>query len=147
MVKINLKMKELLTEPIGSIKLDEENKILIIKFNGKNGVRESEYFKYVEEILWKYTEYLKQYNLDKVIYDMTDVDVLVDEEFTEWITKNITPLVQQAGLKKLAFVLPKSSLVKLDLKYIITPKLDEYKGPDRRIFNTYQEALDWLLEA
>ncbi len=139
-------MKELYTKPIGSIKLDETNKTLVIKFYPKNEIHEYKYFKQVEEILWKYTELLKEYDISKVIYDMTDVDVLVDEEFTEWITKNITPLVQQAGLKKLAFILPKSSLVKLDLEYIITPKLNEHKGPERRIFKSYQEALDWLLE-
>ena len=140
-------MKEILTKPIGSISIDEERSLLTVKFNERSNINEYKYFRYVEEMLIEYAKYVKQYKIEKVIIDMNDVDVLVDEEFTEWIGKNITPLVADAGLKKLAFILPKNALIKLDLEYIIAPILKKHGGPERRIFNTYQEALDWLLEA
>ncbi len=128
----------------GRVAISDKDKIVVLELYKHLKPVDVFYYNHVKELLLNYIETLKKYNIQKTLYDFRNLNMLVDEEFMQWVKEKISSQVVVAGLKKAAFVMPQDTLAKLDLKFIIHPKIEEVKGPERRLFESYEQAMDWL---
>ncbi len=128
----------------GRVAISDKDKIVVLELYKHLKPVDVFYYNHVKELLLNYIETLKKYNIQKTLYDFRNLNMLVDEEFMQWVKEKISSQVVVAGLKKAAFVMPQDTLAKLDLKFIIHPKIEEVKGPERRLFESYDEAIEWL---
>ena len=128
----------------GRVVISDKDKIVVLELYKHLKPVDVFYYNHVKELLLNYIETLKKYNIQKTLYDFRNLNMLVDEEFMQWVKEKISSQVVVAGLKKAAFVMPQDTLAKLDLKFIIHPKIEEVKGPERRLFESYEQAMDWL---
>lgn len=137
-------MKTIFENESGRVIIDDDSKMVILELFKHHKPVDVFYYEHIKKLLLNYTETLKKYNIHKTLYDFRNLNMLVDEEFMQWVKEKISSQVVVAGLNKAAFVMPQDTMAKLDLKFIIHPKIEEVKGPERKLFESYEQALDWL---
>ena len=137
-------METIFENETGRVVINENDRIIILELFKHQKPVDVFYYNHVKELLLYYVESIKKYKMQKTLYDFRNLNMLVDQDFMQWVKEKISSQVVVAGLKKAAFVMPQDTLAKLDLKFVIHPEIEEIKGPQRRLFESYDEAIEWL---
>jgi hypothetical protein len=105
------------------------------KFISSEAFRESE-----EKSLRFYREYMGKYPGLQWFVDAREVGAILKED-TDWVAKNILPVFASLGLKKEAFVVPKSAFGKLALDDYISESGERI---EMKVFDSITGAKAWL---
>lgn len=126
-------MQQVLDKPYANITIDAANKVLYQKWNGYVNVPD---FKAAIDVS---VDCFREQQLHYILSDTTDQAVLAKEGSD--YAASVMPELIRLGLKKVAFVLPKSNFTKLSVDNFT-------KATDQRFvryFPSREEAEKWLL--
>ncbi len=129
----------------GQIRFDDNNKILIVKFNPINYHEDMDFEEKLKDFMLKYLDAFMHYKPSKVLLDYRDFNQVVSSEFVNWVKENIVSKTVANGLKRLAQLYPRELISQLDLDFVVRPIIENVPGPIRRNFDDYDQAYQWLL--
>ena len=115
--------------------------IMVIRW--KESVFELTVSQYKKE-MFKSHEFILDLRPKFLIHDGTSAVYPPTDSLYQWTVDNISPLYEEAGLEKIAYVYPHEEQTTLFLKNLVSHARGRYNTPQRRIFKTLSEALSWL---
>jgi hypothetical protein len=82
-------------------------------------------------------------DVDKIMWDLTGMELVIDPELQIWIDENINKKEIELGIRKEAFVMPAGFIAQLSVEQTMS----EIYGQciNTRYFSSSDEALAWLL--
>ena len=96
-----------------------------------------------KEILTTWRDCIVEQKLSKSLIDARAMAFVVDPETQGWIAENINAPARQAGLQKVATILPASIFEKVALEQTMS-EFDETEGFQRKMFSDEKLAKEWL---
>jgi len=121
-----------------TISIDES--VPCLEWVGKQFIPSKEFRASEEKSLEFFLQYKKKYPRLEWCVDARDIGPVPPQD-TQWVADNILPKFLAAGLKKEAFVVPKSALGKISVKNYTS---HAGKVLEIMMFGTIEEAKDWL---
>ncbi len=121
--------------------VEPENSILIYKW--KPTILELDLESYKEGFL-EALKYLYEYKPKYVVQHSKEQVYPITGELQKWISNNITPKFIEAGVKKIAYVMPEDFVSKLALEQLVLKLLSITQGMKRMFFDDLDTALKWL---
>ena len=125
------------------VKISIDENVPCIEWTGKKFMP-SEIFRLSEE---KSLEFYKKYKLEypalQWYVDARDIGPVSPQD-TEWIVQNILPEFAAAGLKREAFVIPKSALGRMAVQ---TYASDAGETVEIQMFDNVEAAKQWLRQS
>ena len=88
-------------------------------------------------------DFVKDNNVTKWIGDTTHLGVIADEDL-EWINTKWFPTLLQAGIKKMAVILPNNVFGQMNVEDIMGT-VDTSTGFESRYFDGIEDATNWIL--
>ena len=125
---------KLLEKPYLTIEYDREMNCILQHWKG---FAKSEEFR---EGILQSLNFFKQMKADKIISDTRNFSV-VKREDTDWVAKDITPLLVKSGLKKMAFILPASAFTQISVNNF---KKEANQILTIQYFDSLTNAKEWL---
>lgn len=95
------------------------------------------------EILTTWKDCIVEQKLSKSLIDARAMAFVVDPETQSWIAENINTPARQAGLQKVATILPASIFEKVALEQTLD-EFDETENFQRQMFSDEKLAKEWL---
>lgn len=89
--------------------------------------------------LW--CEQLEKYRLTKNIVDSRNFEFTIVPNLQDWYNEEITPRCYKAGMRKMAFIVPKQLISELSIEQIF----DDQTQIQFRYFSNEIESLEWLM--
>ena len=125
-------------DTLGKISFDDEKSLLTLEWLEETKNMHEAHF---QGTLFMLAGYSIQNNSKKILIDARKFRFKASDEVVgPWRTKNISPLYNQAGVQKFAFIFPQG----------VTTPSDEVTWPDEKFptnfFTTEDESLRWLFE-
>lgn len=96
-----------------------------------------------KEILTTWRDYIIEKKLSKSLIDARAMAFVVDPETQSWVVEKINTPARQAGLQKVATILPSSIFEKVALEQTLE-EFDETDDFHRQMFDDETLAKEWL---
>lgn len=99
-----------------------------------------------KEVFLKIGEVYKQHEVKYWLGDAREFYKLVSIELQEWTVKELNPLLFEAGLKRMALIMPSELIANFSVGQVVS---DMEKGNNSNFqagyFNNWEEAKKWIL--
>jgi 6-pyruvoyl-tetrahydropterin synthase len=135
-------LEQIYKSPNLIIEYDPENKMIITTWIVKDLNFTTEDFK---RELMHYLDAVQGREVHSFLIDTREYNFPLTPEISQWIIENITPKLEQAGVKKFAYVLPKEFVSRIGVELLIDEAQKESKII-RRFFEDYDQAKQWLIK-
>ncbi len=90
-------------------------------------------------------ELLKTHGAEKILIDAKDLLYMVSVETQDWLNKNILPKYLQAGIQKIAIILPKAMFQQVSVQQTVKDNTGTVAEQKIRMFGDKINAEDWIL--
>lgn len=87
---------------------------------------------------------LQKHTVKALIVDTRNFDLPISPDIQDWYNREIGPRYIKAGIKKMAFLLPKELVPRLSIAQTIAEK--EAHSQITRYFDSFETAIDWVTE-
>ena len=88
---------------------------------------------------------LFNYEVEKLLQNTLEANYPITRDLQEWIMHNITKgILEKVKIKKVALILPTEILTKLSLEELVDLAKQKSPSIERRFFDTYSQAWEWL---
>ncbi len=127
-------MTILFERPYLTVAYDEE--LNCIQQNWKGFAKSHDF----REGILKSVEFLEEKQADKILSNTKEFSV-VKKEDTDWVAKEITPILVEKGMRKMAFIVPSNVFTQVSV--------NNFKDEANKIvsicyFDDVQKAKDWM---
>ncbi len=136
-------MEEIYSSRYIEVKYSEPDKLLEVVW--KKDLLELDVDEYKRQS-YNMVEALYDYDVNLVLQDALEAVYPLTESLNKWIKNNISKAFIENSVKKIAYVMPQDIITQLGLELLVQTAQEEYSGPVRRFFSSYEEAQKWLFE-
>jgi len=97
-----------------------------------------------KEDLLHFLQIAEAYMPKSIIWDLSQLELLIDVELQTWIDTNINIKEVELGIRKEAFVMPHELINQLSIEQTMDEQFGNHISS--RFFPTYEKAPEWILE-
>jgi hypothetical protein len=88
--------------------------------------------------------YYEKIRPESLLSDAREMAFIITPDLQEWIAKTISPRFAGAGIRKIAFILPKDIFAQLGLEQMIEESTTQKSTIDVRYFDDLEKAIYWV---
>ena len=136
-------MELIVSNKFYEILYDQSKSIMVIRW--KHFVVELTATEYKNKVLDAH-EYLHIFLPEKLIHDSTNAVYPPTEDMNKWLVENISPIYKRLGIKKIAYVYPRTEKMKNFVSKVVKDAANLYIRPERKLFPAYEQALRWVMD-
>lgn len=130
---------ELYSTNFMSVYYDEKNSLISNKWTKATSKLTEETFK--KEVL-RHLENVEKLHPNKLLIDTSDFEFVIMPEIHDWHGETISPKYVEAGVKKIAFIVPEELFSQTSIEQTMEEEKDEVL--ETEYFDSETEALKWL---
>ncbi len=123
--------------------VDDDYKLLIYKW--KEAIMELLQEEYKAGFL-QAVKFVEEYKPKYVIHDSSTQVYPITPDLQKWISEEISPRFEKAGVKRIAYVMPQDFLSKMALEQLIMKLLSIKPGLKRIFVTDMDQAMKWILK-